>query len=73
MITKDINMEFDGIFHRLDLCVGGKVSILQKEINRLQRVINDIEDIVITFQECLKRTRSDSYSQQETLLMDDYP
>ena len=45
VISKEVNLELEGIMKRLDSAAGGKVSILQRDIAFLQRDILEIEDI----------------------------
>jgi hypothetical protein len=49
VISKEVNLELEGIIKRLDSAAGGKVSILQRDIAFLQRDIIEIDDISQAF------------------------
>ena len=51
MIQRDIDHEFGNILMRLIMHEGSKLLILQKEMNNLSRVLNEIDDLVISFSE----------------------
>lgn len=56
VIENDIHYEFNGILDRLEQAEGKKISILQKEISFLQRDINNIDDLIESFVEIMKKT-----------------